>query len=123
MAIVYRNILEVVRLSAVVTPGLEALHASIGARDGIEILLVYHALHDPAISLSELADLVSMALLGLPMLLDDFNIHAEARFLDWLLSSWKPWLPWTCSNMLTAPPMWAVTFYNWCSPLSRVRVA
>ena len=40
-AIAYKNTLEVVRPSAVVTPGLEALHMSIGARDGIGILLGY----------------------------------------------------------------------------------
>ena len=81
VAIVYRNTLEGVRHSMVVKPGLEALHVSIGARDGIGILLGYHAPRNPAISLPELADFVSMALLVSPKLLvlGDFNIYVEAE--------------------------------------------
>ena len=65
----------------VVKLGLEALHVSIGARDGIGILLGYRAPCDPAISLPELADFVSAALLESPRLLvlGDFNIHVEAE--------------------------------------------
>ena len=60
--------------------GLEALHVSVGARDGIGILLGYHAPHDPAISLPNLADFNSAALLESPRLLvlGDFSIHTEA---------------------------------------------
>ena len=49
--------------------GLEALDVSIGARDGIGILLGYHASCDPAISLLDLVDFVSAALLESPRLL------------------------------------------------------
>ena len=61
--------------------GLEALHVLIGARDGIGILLGYCTLHNPAISLPELADFVSAALLGSSRLLvmGDFNVHAGAE--------------------------------------------
>ena len=54
---------------------------SIEARDGIEILLGYCTLCNPAISLLELADFVSVALLESPRLLvlGDFNIHAEVE--------------------------------------------
>ena len=71
----------VVRCSTVVKPRLEALHVLIGAGDGIRILLGYHALHDPASSLLELADFVSVALLESPRLLvlGDFNMHTEAE--------------------------------------------
>ena len=64
-----------------VKPGLEALHVSIGARDGIGILVGYHAPCDPAISLLELVDFVSVALLRSPKLLvlGDFNVHAGAK--------------------------------------------
>ena len=64
-----------------VKPGLEALHVSIGAREGIGILLGYRDSRDPAISLPELADFVSAALLRSPRLLvlGDFNIHVEAE--------------------------------------------
>ena len=62
-------------------PGLEALHVLIEARDGIGILLGYRAPCDPAISLPELADFVSVARLEYPRLLvlGDFNIHAEVE--------------------------------------------
>ena len=80
VAIVYKNTLEVTRCSSVVKPGLEALHVSIGATDGIGILLGYCAPCDPAISLPELVDFVSVALLRSPKLLvlGDFNIHPDA---------------------------------------------
>ena len=54
---------------------------SIGARDGIGILLGYRAPHDPAIFSPELADFISMALLVSPRLLflGDFNVHAEVE--------------------------------------------
>ncbi|XP_078233414.1 uncharacterized protein LOC144583475 [Pogona vitticeps] len=81
VAIVYKFNLEVTRRSSVVKPGLEALHVSIGARDGIGILLGYRAPRDPATSLPELDDFVSAALLGSPRLLvlGDFNVHAGAE--------------------------------------------
>ena len=62
-------------------PGLEALHVSIGARDGIGILLGYRAPRNPGTSLPELADFVSVALLGSPrlLILDYFNVHAGAE--------------------------------------------
>ena len=64
-----------------VKPGLEALHVSIGARDGIGILLGYRTPRDPATSLLELTNLISAALLGPPRLLvlGDFNVHAGAE--------------------------------------------
>ena len=81
VSIVYKSSLEVARHSSVVKPGLEALHVSIGARDGIGILLGYHAPRDPTISLPELVDFVSAALLESPRLLvpGDFNIYVEAE--------------------------------------------
>ena len=66
VAIVYKNTLEVTRRSAVVKLGLEALHVSIGARDGIGILLGYQAPRNPSISLPELADFVSTGTVGIP---------------------------------------------------------
>ena len=108
---VYKNNLEVVRCSTVVTPGLEALHVSIGARDGIGILLGYCTLHDPAISLPELADFISAAVLESPrfLVLGDFNVHAEADVSGLALSSWRPWLPWTCPNMSVTLATWVTT--------------
>ena len=63
VAFVYKSSLEVTRHSSVVKPGLEPLQVSIWARDGIGILLGYRAPHDPGISLPELVDFVSVALL------------------------------------------------------------
>ena len=52
---------------------------SIGARDGIGILLGYRAPRDPAISLPELVGFVSVVLLESPRLLvlGNLNVHAE----------------------------------------------
>ena len=66
---------------ALVMPDLEALHMSIGAMDALGILLGYCAYCNPDISLPELADFISTALLGSPRLLvlGDFSMHAEVK--------------------------------------------
>ena len=87
------------------TPGLEALHVLIGDRDGIGILLVYRAPLDSAISLPELADFVSAALLGSPRLLvlGDFNIHAEMEVSGPVLDFLGTMASWDMSQNVNGP--------------------
>ena len=81
VAIVYKDIFEDSRLSMVASLGLEAIHMSFGARDGLGIVLAYRAPCNLAQPLPELVDFISVVLLRSPRLLvlGDFNIHTEAE--------------------------------------------
>ena len=65
-------------------PCLEALHMSVGIRDGFGMVLVYCAPCNPAFSFLELVDLIAEAALRFPRLivLGDFNVHAEDGATD-----------------------------------------